>query len=160
MSTTTRTAELAEQFEAINADIIATVMECSDEQWQLPTKEEGRTVGVLAHHVGTVNGVFAGIVERLAAGDTYTPNVSMEEVDRNNAQHADQHATIGKQETLDVLRSNGEAILRALNSIDDETLDRRAGVFGGHEMTVTQVMEWVVIGHTADHLGTIRNTLA
>ena len=39
-------------------------------------------------------------------------------------------------------------------------LDRVAGVFGGNEMTVNQVLEWVVIGHTADHLGTIRGTLA
>ncbi len=160
MSTTTRTTELAGRFEAVNADIITTVMECSDEQWRLPTKEDGRTVGVLAHHVGTVNGAFAGIIERLAAGDTYTPNVSMEEVHRSNAQHASEQAMTGRLETLDVLRSNGEAIMAALRRIDDATLDRVAGVFGGNEMTVNQVLEWVVIGHTADHLGTIRNTLA
>ena len=159
MSTTTRTAALATQFEAINAETIAAVSACSDEQWQAPTKDDGRKVGVLAHHVGEVNGAFAGIIERLAAGESYTPSVSMEEVDRSNAQHASDYATIGRTETLDVLRANGEAILRALEAIDDETLDRVGGVFGGHEMTVNQVMDWVVIGHTADHLGTIRNTL-
>ena len=160
MSTTTQTAVLAARFEAVNAEMIATVMACSDEQWRVPTKEDGRTVAVLAHHVGEVNGAFAGIIERLVAGETYTPNVSMDEVDASNAQHASDNASVGRTETLDLLRANGDAILRALGGIDDGTLDRVAGVFGGHEMTVNQVMEWVVIGHTAEHLGTIRNTLA
>ncbi|HYI14005.1 MAG TPA: hypothetical protein VEX37_01340, partial [Thermomicrobiales bacterium] len=104
-------------------------------------------------------GAFAGIIERLAAGEAYKPNVSMEEVHESNARHARENETIGKPETLDVLRSNGEAILTMLDGIDDEMLDRTAGVFGGHEMTVTQVLEWVVIGHVAEHLGTIRDTL-
>ncbi len=159
MSTTTRTAALATEFEAINAEVIAAVSECSDEQWRQATTDDGRTVGVIAHHVGETNGAFAGIIERLAAGESYTPNVSMDEVHESNAKHARENATIGKLETLDVLRTNGEAILRALASIDDGTLDRVAGTFGGHEMTVNQVMEWVVIGHAAEHLGTIRNTL-
>jgi uncharacterized damage-inducible protein DinB len=159
MSTTTRTAALATQFEAVNAEIIAAVSACSDEQWRQPTAEDGRTVGVVAHHVGEVNGAFAKIVETLAASGNYTPNVSMEEVHESNAKHARDNAGAGKAETLDLLRANGDAILRVLGSIDDSTLDQAAGVFGGHEMTVTQVLEWIVIGHTAEHLGTIRKTL-
>ena len=159
MSTTTRTAELAEQFATVNAGIIAAVSACSDEQWRQPTAEDGRTVGVVAHHVGEVNGAFAKIVETLAAGGTYTPNVSMEAVHESNAKHARDNGGTGKAETIDLLRANGDAILRVLASIDDTTLDQAAGVFGGHEMTVTQVLEWVVIGHTAEHLGTISKTL-
>ncbi len=159
MSTTTRSAEFAKQFEAVNAEIIAVVEECSDEQWIQPTKDDGRTVGVIAHHVGESNGAFAGIIGRLATGDTYTPTFSIEEVHESNARHAREKATIGKAETLDSLRSNGEAILKLLGGLDDGMLDRPAGNFGGNELTVTQVLEWVVIGHTAEHLGTIRDTL-
>jgi uncharacterized damage-inducible protein DinB len=159
MSTTTRTAALATQFEAVNAEMIGVVSACSDEQWRQPIADDGRTVGVLAHHVGEVNGAFAKIVETLAAGGTYTPNVSMDEVHESNAKHARENAGAGKAETLDLLRANGDEILRVLGSIDDSVLGRVAGVFGGHEMTVSQVLEWVVIGHTAEHLGTIRKTL-
>ena len=160
MTSMTRTGELARQFEAVNAEMIAAVTECGDDQWNVPSANDGRTVGVVAHHVGEVNGAFAGIIETLAAGETYTPTVSMDEVHRRNARHASDHAGVGKQETLDVLRANGTAILNALRRIDDERLDQVAGVFGGHEMTVTQVMEWVVIGHAGEHLASIRATLA
>jgi hypothetical protein len=140
--------------------MIAAVSTCSDEQWRQPTAEDGRTVGVVAHHVGEVNGAFAKIVETLAVGGTYTPKVSMEEVHESNAKHARNNAAAGKAETLDLLRANGDEILRVLASIDDTVLDRTAGIFGGNELTVNQVLEWVVIGHTAEHLGTIRSTLA
>ena len=106
------------------------------------------------------NGAFATLIATLAAGDTYSPAVSMEEVHRRNAEHTRAHAAVGKQETLDLLHANGAAILRAIDGIDDGLFDRTAGIFGGHEMTVAQVMDWVVIGHTADHLATIRATLA
>lgn len=160
MATTTRTDERASQFEAVNAEIIAIVTDCGDEQWRLTAANDERTVGVVAYHAAETNGAFARIIQTLAAGGTYTPSVSMEEVHQLNAQQARDNAEVGRQETLDLLRANGDAILHALRNIDDDQLERTAGTFGGHEMTINQVMEWVVIGHTAEHLESIRATLA
>ena len=156
----TRAEQLAAQFKAINEDIVAVVTECTDEQWRQPCANEERSVGVVAHHIAEVNQAFAGIVEALAAGKTHSPRSSMEEVHRSNAQHAHDYAAVGKRETLDLLRANGAAVAQRLRSLGDEQLDHTAGVFGGRELSVEQVVQWVVIGHAGEHLAGLRATIA
>ena len=152
--------ELADRFEAVNDEIIAIVTGCTDAQWRQPCASEGWPVGVVAHHIAVVQGAFARMVETLAAGETFSPRSSMEEVHRSNALHARAHAAVGKPETLDALRTNGAAIAQRLRSLGDEHLDRTAGVFGGRELSVAQVVEWIVIGHAAEHLASLRATIA
>ena len=158
-ATTTRVADYAARFEAANGEVIALIRGCTDEQFQQPCVNEERPVGVVAHHVALVNGAFARIVEKLAAGEIYSPTMSWAEIDRGNAQHARDHAAVGKQETLDALRANGDAVAQGLRSLRDDQLERVAGTFGDRELTVAQVVEYVVIGHTAEHLASIRATL-
>jgi uncharacterized protein YndB with AHSA1/START domain len=158
-ATTARVERFAAQFQAVNDDIIAIVDTCTDEQWRQACVNEGRSVGVVAHHVAVVHRDFTRIIEALAAGATHSPRSSMEDVDRGNARHARAHAAVGQAETLDVLRTNGAALTHLLRGLGDEHLDRVAGVFGGHELTVAQVVEWVVIGHAREHLASIRATI-
>jgi hypothetical protein len=159
MSITTRTEAFTARFEAINEEVIAIVRGCTEEQWRRATASEGWLVAVVAHHIAAVNGDFTRIVNRLAAGETFSPGTSMDAVHRSNAQHARDYANVGKQETLNLLRANGDAVTQGLRKLDDAGLDRIAGVFGGHELTVAQVMERVVIGHTTVHLASIHETL-
>ena len=84
----------------------------------------------------------------------------MEAVHRSNAQHARDFAAVGKPETLDALRAHGAAIAELLRSLGDDHLDRTAGVFGGRELSVAQVVERIVIGHAREHLASIRATIA
>lgn len=155
---TTRTEQLAAEFTAVNDDVIATVMQCTDEQWRQPCVNEGRSVGVVAHHIATVHRDFTGLLTALVAGQTWSPGSSMADVDEGNARHARDYATVGKPETLDLLRTNGTAVTELLGRLDDEQLDRIAGIFGGHELTVARVVEWIVIGHAREHLASIRAT--
>jgi len=157
---TSRIDQYAAQFEAINNEVIAIVEGCTDAQWQQPCVNEERPVGVVAHHIGVVHRDFLRIVERLASGQTFSPNMSMDVVHESNAQHARDHAEIGKQEVIDALRTNGATLAQSLRSLRDEQLDRVAGTFGGNKLTVSQVLEWIVIGHAAEHLGSLRNTVA
>ena len=156
---TDRIEQLKAQFESLNADVITMTEGCTDEQWLTPSTAESWTVAALAHHVAIVNTGFAGMVERLAAGDTYTPNISMDKIHDENATHAREFASVGKAEVLDELRSGGSAVVAALENLIDEDLDRHAGVFGGNPLTVGQVFEYVVIGHTAEHCGSMKATL-
>lgn len=156
----TRAEQFATQFETVNNDLIATVAGCTDEQWRQPCVDEDRTVGVVAHHVAAVYPAFAGIVKALATGETLPPRSSMEVVHRSNAQHARDYAAAGQPETLAALRVNGAAIAQQLRRLGDEQLDRTAGGFGERELRVAQVVEWVVIGHTREHLASIRATVA
>jgi hypothetical protein len=154
-----RIEEYAAQFEAVNDETIAFVKECTDEQWRQPTASEGWPVGVVAHHAAEVNQAFTRIIEKIAGGETYSPTISTEEIDRNNAKHASDHVNVSKREVLALLHSNGSALARAIRSLREEQLEQTAGTFGDIELTVTQVIEWVIIGHPAEHLASIRATL-
>jgi hypothetical protein len=152
--------QLALKFEAINAEAISIVEECTGEQWRRPAASEGWPVGVVAHHIAEVHQDFVGLLEALASGQARSPGDSMEGVDQSNARHAHDYAAVGKPETLDALRANGAAVARLLRGFGDAQLGRAAGVFGGRELSVAQVAEWIVIGHAAEHLASLRATLA
>ena len=119
-SLTTRTEQLAAEFAAVNDDVIATVTGCTAAQWRLPCVNEGRTVGVVAHHIATVHRDFTGLLTALVAGQTRSPGSSMEQVHASNARHARDFATVGQSETLDLLRTNGAAVTQLLGRLDDE----------------------------------------
>ena len=70
---TTRAEHLTAQFQALNDEVIATVTGCTDAQWRQPCAGEGWPVGVVAHHIGAVQQAYAGMVETLAVGETYSP---------------------------------------------------------------------------------------
>ena len=160
MTVTTRAAELAANFERLNNDAIGLVTGCTDEQWRRTTHAEGWTVAATAHHLAIVQRAFIGMVARLAAGETYTPTMSMDEIHRGNAEHAAEFAEADRPETLEILHSSGAQMASRIRSIDDAGLDRIAGTFGGNELTVAQVIEYVVIGHAREHVTSIKETLA
>lgn len=155
-----RAEQFAAAFEAVNGEVIAAVSGCTDEQWQRTSAAEGWPVGVLAHHIADVQGAFNHIVGSLAAGETYTPNTSMEEIHASNAKHARDYAGVGKAEVLDTLQTNGATGVELIRGLSDAQLDQAAGVYGGNALSVAQVVEWIVIGHAREHLESLRATLA
>ena len=158
MTTTTRTEQLVARFEAVNDDVIALVNACSDEQWRR-RGDEGWSAAVVAHHIAVVHDEFMPLVRAFAGGETFSPGSSMDAVDRINADHAREFADVGKAETVDALRANGAALAHLLRTLTDDALDRTAGTYGGREMKVAQVVEWIVIGHAQSHLNSFRAAL-
>jgi hypothetical protein len=154
-----RAQQIKAQFESVNAEVISMAQGCTDEQWRAPAAGENWPVAVVAHHIAVVNSGFAAMVNHLVEGNTYTPDTSMDEIHRQNAEHAREYANVGKQEVLDKLMSSGAAVVAALGKLEDRDLDRSAGVYGGNPLSVGQVVEYIVIGHTSEHGGSIRSTL-
>jgi Mycothiol maleylpyruvate isomerase N-terminal domain len=101
-----RARNLAQQLEQANQSLIATVEGLSDTQWRAKTPGDGRSVGVVAHHVATSHKSVAGLVGAIAHGHA-VPTITMEMVHEGNAAHATQHANCTKAETLALLRQNG-----------------------------------------------------
>lgn len=100
------------------------------------------------------------MVEKLASGETYSPTTGVGSIHEENARHAREYAAADKDETLEILEASGAAMTGLLQRFDDEQLDRHAGTFGGNELTVAQVIEYVVVGHAREHLTSIQNTIA
>lgn len=116
-----RAEQLASKFEALNNDLITFVEGCSDDQWAKTTKEEGWSVGATAHHVAVGYAPITGLIQGLAAG-TQLPQITMEQIDQGNAQHAEQFAKVTNKETVELLRSGGEAAAKMVRSLNGEQL--------------------------------------
>src|SRR5687767_14990539 len=98
-----RAANLADQFERINAALIATVEACSDADWQGVCAGEGWPVGVTAHHVALSYPAFRGFIQGIATGADLPP-ITGEMLDASNAKHAIEAANYTRTETLELLR--------------------------------------------------------
>ena len=152
-----RANSLAQQLEHANRDLIHTIEGLSDTQWRAKTPGDGRSVGVVAHHVATSHKSVAGLVGAIAHGKA-VPTITMEMIHDGNAKHADQFANCTKAETLALLRQNGAAAVATVRGLDDTGLDRTVS-FPMGTMTAAQVVERVLIGHANDHHGTIRRAV-
>jgi hypothetical protein len=153
-----RAKTLAHQLEQANQALIATIEGLSDAQWQAKTPGDGRTVGVVAHHVAASHKSVAGLVGAITHGKAI-PGLTMDMIHAGNAAHAAQHARCTMAETLTLLRENGAAAVATVRGLSDVDLDRTATLPMG-TITVTKLVEMVLIGHAADHHGTIRRAIA
>lgn len=153
-----RARTLAQHLEQANHDLIATVEGLSDAQWGATTPGDGRSVGVVAHHVATSHKAVAGLAGAIAHGQPVPP-ITMDMIHEGNAAHAAQYAHCTKAETLALLRQNGAAAVAVVRALSDAELDRTA-TFPMGTLSVAQVVERILTGHAQDHHGTIKRALA
>ena len=152
-----RARNLAQQFEQANHGLITTVERLSDDQWRTKTPGDGRSVGVVAHHVAEGHKTLAGLAGTIAHGQP-VPALTMDMVHQGNAAHAAQHANCTKAETLALLRQNGAAAAATVRGLGEAELDRTATLPLG-TMTAAQVIERILIGHVHDHHGSIHKAI-
>jgi hypothetical protein len=152
-----RGEQLAAQLEQANNDVIATIQGLSDEQWKAVTSEEGWSVGVLAHHIATSHEGISGLVQALGNGAPVPP-ITMDMINAGNAQHAQQFASVSKDETLDLLRTGGAKAVGVLRGLSDEQFDRSGQLLGG-TVTCQQITENILINHPRSHLQSIKKAL-
>jgi uncharacterized damage-inducible protein DinB len=153
-----RARNLAQQLEQSNHRLITTIEGLSDAQWRAETPDDGRSVGVVAHHVATSHKTVAGLVGAIAHGQPVPP-ITMDMIHQGNAAHATQFANCTKAETLALLRQNGAAAVATVRALQDAELDRSV-TFPLGTMTAAQVVERILIGHAEGHHGSIRQAIA
>jgi uncharacterized damage-inducible protein DinB len=153
-----RAESLAEQFEAVNGELIAAVEAASDEDWKRTCQGEGWSVAVTAHHIASSNNAVAGFVQAIATGQQIPP-ITMEMIDQGNAQHALEYANCSREETLELLRDGGAQTVKRLRGLSDEQLDRTAvfAAMDNAELSAQQFAEMILIGHSKQHLQSIRD---
>jgi predicted lactoylglutathione lyase len=159
-----RAAELARRFELAQTGFIALVESLTDEQWRLVggnfpqrlnEEDEGRTVGVIAHHVAVNGPWIVDRIEALLEGRVIGPV----DIGLINAEHAGEHAGATREEVLAVLRGTLPELLERVRAIPDDQLDRSRDTPAG-PMSVAQRLERVLIGHVQVHRGSIEAAIA
>ena len=159
-----RAAQYAALFEAAQQEFIRLVGSLTDEQWrrvgknypeQAGDEDEGRRVGVIAHHVA-ISGPF--IMERIQLMLDGRP---MPPVDFriSNAKHAEEHADVTREEVLAELRKTEPAIAAAVRAIPDSMLDQPRDTPAG-PMSVAMRLERVLVGHLKGHRGSIEAAIS
>jgi hypothetical protein len=158
-----RSAQLAEQFEAAHDAFIRLVESLTDEQWHLTgqnyprridDEDEGRQVGVIAHHVATNGDWIMQRIQTMLAGGPLAP-VNMRQI---NAEQARAHADVTKDEVLRLLRASRSRIADAVRAIPDLQLDIQRDTPAG-PMSAAQRVEMVLIGHMKQHQGSIEGAI-
>jgi Mycothiol maleylpyruvate isomerase N-terminal domain len=152
--------ELADRLERGMRALAGLAATLTDEQWRLPVICDGRAVGVVVHHVASVYPLEVQLAETVAAGQPVV-GVTMADVHKMNAQHAQDHAAASKDEAIALLLDNGTAAAAALRALSDEALGRAAPVslYDDAELTSQFVFEDHAVRHSFHHLARIRATV-
>lgn len=132
----------------------------SDTEWDKPVLGDGRTIGVVIHHVASVYPIEVELAQTLGKGNSIT-EVTKEAIDKMNAEHAIENNQVDKQKTLDLLRINSENAANAIRKFTDEELDNSASVslYYDAPLTAQFFIEDHALRHSFHHLGKIKATL-
>ena len=160
-ATSRRAHALAERLEQGAHALAALASTLTDEQWQTPIPHDGRTVGVVVHHVGTMYPIEIELAQLVAAGKPIE-GVTWDVVADINARHAQEHAAVTRQEALDLLQRNSNAAAAAIRALSDEQLERAAGISLNADapLTCQFMLEDHAVRHSYHHLAKIRAALA
>jgi hypothetical protein len=155
-----RSEALAARIEQ-GADGLAAFAEgLSDSEWKRVVPPDGRTVGVIIHHVASVYPIEIQLASTLAEGKAIS-GVTWTGIAEMNAGHAKEHAAVGKAETVALLRKNSREAARAVRAMADEVLDRAAPVSLNADAPLTAqfFIEDHALRHSFHHLAKIRGAL-
>lgn len=156
----TRAALLAQRIEEGAHVLAAFAQGLSDAQWQTVVPPDGRQVGMIIHHVASVYPIEIHLATEIASGNPIA-GVTWGAVAEMNAKHAHEHATAGKQDTIELLRRNSHSAAEAVRAFTDEQLDRAAPVSLNADAPLTAqfLIEDHALRHTWHHLAKIKTAL-
>jgi hypothetical protein len=149
-------SDLMTRYAQVLDAVIAAIEPLDAASLRLPCAAERCSVAALASHIATVHRAAAGFVQAIVAGEPLPP-LTMDDIDRNNAENANRNDRLGKDEVVTRLRAGGEAMTAALQGLGEDDLARTAPftLFGG-EVSVQTLVEQAVINHTKQHLASLQ----
>ena len=151
---------LADRLEQGAHALAAFASALTDAEWQTALPRDGRTVGVVVHHVASVYPVEIQLAQTVAAGAPVT-GVTMDDIHEMNARHALEHASVSRDTALQLLRENSAAAADAIRALTDAQLAQAATVslYADAPLTCQFVLEDHAVRHTYHHLAGIRRAL-
>ena len=157
---TSRANALADRLEQGARALAAFAADLTDAQWQTPVPGDGRSIGVVVHHVASVYPLEIELAQTVAAGNPIA-GVTMNAVHEMNARHATENSAVTKAAALDLLGRHSEAAAAAIRALSDRELDRAATVslYADSPLTCQFVLEDHAVRHSYHHLARIREAL-
>jgi len=157
-----RRAELlASRIEEGAAGLAAFAAQLSEEDWRTPiSASDGRSVGVVVHHVASMYPVEIQVAQTVASGKPVT-DVTWEVVNELNGKHAREQSEVTKSEALALLQKNSREAAAVVRAFTDDQLDTAApfSLSYGAPITAQFVIEDHALRHSWHHLARIRKAL-
>ena len=152
-----RAEGLAQRLEQGIDALIAFVDTLTDAQWKTPIPKDGRSVGVVAHHVASVFPIEIELAQQLAKGRAIS-GVTWDDVHAMNAKHHQDNANVTKQEAIELLRRNATAAAAAIRAFTDEQLAAAAtnSLYADAPLTSQHMLEDHAVRHCYHHLAKMR----
>jgi hypothetical protein len=152
---------LADRLEQGAQALITFAGSLTDAEWRMPVSlRDSRAIGIIVHHVASVYPIEIQLAQNVANGQAIT-GVTSRDIDTMNANHAAEHAAVGKTETLELLRRNSNEAAAAIRALSDEQLRQAAPVslYEDAPLTSQFVLEDHAVRHSYHHLFLIRRAL-
>jgi len=152
-----RAEALAARLEAGAQALAVFASELSDAQWQMPVLPDGRTAGVIVHHVASMYPIEIELAETLSAGRAVA-GVTWADVDAINARHAEEHRGTSRAEALELLDRNSRAAAAAIRGMTDAQLDSAAPLSLNDDVVLTCqfMLEDHAVRHSYHHLAILK----
>ncbi|MEP6916846.1 MAG: DinB family protein [Acidobacteriota bacterium] len=159
--TNLRAMALAERLEQGAHALTVFARELSDAQWHARLPGDGRTIGVVVHHVASVYPIEIQLAQTLAGGSPVT-GVTWEVVHAMNAAHALEYADVTREATLALLARNSRAAAAMIRDLSDGALAQAAPVslYADAPLTCQFLLEDHAVRHSYHHLARMRLALA
>jgi hypothetical protein len=156
----TRAKALAQRIEQGASALAAFAEGLSDAQWKITVLPDGRSVGIIVHHVASVYPIEIQLATLIASGKP-VEGVTWGVVAGMNAKHAHEHAAVGRQDTVDLLRGNSRAAAEAVRAFTDEQLDcaTLVSLYANAPVTAQFMIEDHALRHSWHHLARIKAAL-
>lgn len=160
-STSRRARALAGRLEQGARELETLACRLTQDQWETRIPGDGRTIGVVVHHVASMYPLEIQLAQMLAAGEPIS-GVTWANVHELNAQHADANRAVTRESAIDLLRRNSAHAAAAIRALTDEELDRAAAVSLNADapLTCQFFLEDHAIRHSYHHTARIRAALA
>ncbi len=155
-----RANELAIRLEQGASALASLASGLSDADWRTKVPHDGRTIGVVIHHVASMYPLEIQLARTIAGGKAIE-GITYATVDDINAAHAAEYGAVSKEAALDLLRRNSAAAAEAIRTLTDEELDRAVPVsmYGDAPLTCQFFLEDHPVRHSYHHLSVLRRTL-
>jgi hypothetical protein len=155
-----RSNVLAERLEQGARDLATFAGALTPAQWNTRVPKDGRTVGVIVHHVANMYPIEIQIAQAVANGQPVA-GVTWDDVHAINAGHAKDFAAVGKDAALELLGKNSAAAAAAIRALSSEQLDTAMPVSLNNDapLTCQFVLEDHAVRHSFHHLAVIKRAL-
>lgn len=160
VKTNNRALALAERLTQGASSLANYAQNLSDSEWGIPVAGDGRSIGVVIHHVAHVYPTEIKLAQVLASGEAIT-GATMEVINQMNAEHAKEFTSVSKTETLELLKHNSQVAAKSIEQFTNEELESSAPVslYAEAPLTAQFFIEDHALRHSYHHLAKIKETL-